>query len=190
VGQLQQEIFASKYELDDFDVADELALSSGDIGVIDIANGNWNGLVDVIHQICEKEGNPTVLGSAVDVLRGVEKLYRDKTGLDTETMFLRAGEIDVYKKESAEWLEEKTERGKKLHFDPTREVVKFCTVHSYKGFESETIIAIISPSASKTEEEIIYTALTRACTNLFIINFGKTKYGSRLKKIFGSLDMI
>jgi hypothetical protein len=189
VGRLQREMFSSKYELDDFDVSDELALLSGCIGVINVAGGNENKLADVIHQICEKEGDPTVLGSAVDVLRSVEELYRQKTGRNTETMFLRAGEIDVYERESAEWLAELTERGKKLHFNPARGVVKFCTVHSYKGFEAETVIAIISPSASETEEEIIYTALTRARTNLFIINFGKTKYGKILQNIFGSLDI-
>jgi hypothetical protein len=59
--------------------------------------------------------------------------------------------------------------------------LKISTICSYKGWEAENVILVIQ-SVSKEDTdtdncpELIYTALTRAKKNLFIINLGNEKY--------------
>ena len=60
------------------------------------------------------------------------------------------------------------------------------TIHSFKGWESPNVIFILEPesdnhdkysiSAKENAPELIYTAITRAKENLFIINLGNNTY--------------
>ena len=76
----------------------------------------------------------------------------------------------------------------KLHFDASKPVMKWSTIHSFKGLESPTVIAILQSSGSDTREselEVVYTALSRARANLFILEYGSTRYGDQVRRIFG-----
>lgn len=80
----------------------------------------------------------------------------------------------------------------KVHFTTDTELIKFSTIHSFKGWESKTVILIIQPEpapALKREEDSIfilhslentnasiYTGITRARENLMVINLGNKKY--------------
>ena len=64
--------------------------------------------------------------------------------------------------------------------------VKLSTIHSYKGWESPNIILFFFLFLSEREKycvsarenvpELIYTAITRAKENLYIINLGNENY--------------
>lgn len=56
---------------------------------------------------------------------------------------------------------------KKNHFYANSGLIKFSTVHSYKGLESQTVFYIMD---SKDSAEIIYTAITRTFENLIIFD--------------------
>ena len=65
------------------------------------------------------------------------------------------------------------------------------TIHSFKGWESNTIILVLQRDGLIEEEgertnsssaALVYTALTRAKRNLFILNLGNTKYHSFFEK--------
>ena len=81
---------------------------------------------------------------------------------------------------------EAIEHNKKLHFTTDTDYLKMATIHSFKGWEASNVIFILEPestshakysiSAEENVPELIYTAITRAKENLFIINLGNDKY--------------
>jgi superfamily I DNA/RNA helicase len=80
---------------------------------------------------------------------------------------------------------------KKLHFYMNSGTVKLSTIHSFKGWESETVFLIIEkkfPDLEVTFDEIIYTGLTRSKKNLIIINFGNVEYNDKLKELVKTVN--
>lgn len=78
---------------------------------------------------------------------------------------------------------EKVRRNKKFNFWNNRGFLKLSTIHSFKGWEADTLFLLIEKSQHNeqdesdfTTEELIYTAITRCRTNLFIINLGNEKF--------------
>ena len=62
-------------------------------------------------------------------------------------------------------------RNKKLHFWMNSGLTKFSTVHSFKGWEINTLYLIVQKELCKeTHKELIYTGFTRCMKNLVIIN--------------------
>ena len=75
---------------------------------------------------------------------------------------------------------------KKIHFYMNSGTVKISTIHSFKGWESETLFLILEKKYSQmqmTFDEILYTGITRSRANLVIINFGNEEYHSKLKML-------
>lgn len=80
---------------------------------------------------------------------------------------------------------------KKLHFYMNSGTVKLSTIHSFKGWESETVFLIIERNHANVEatfDEILYTGLTRSRKNLIIINFGNEAYDLKLKELIQSIN--
>ena len=80
-------------------------------------------------------------------------------------------------------------RAYKTHFTTDCEFIKMSTIHSFKGWEADNVILILQSEIAENEENdgyevvkrennpaLIYTALTRARCNLFIINLGNSEY--------------
>lgn len=75
---------------------------------------------------------------------------------------------------------------KKIHFYMNSGTVKISTIHSFKGWESETLFLILEKKFTQmqmTFDEILYTGITRSRANLVIINFGNEEYHSKLKTL-------
>jgi len=73
---------------------------------------------------------------------------------------------------------------KKLHFYMNSGTVKLSTIHSFKGWESETIFLILENfNFQLTFDEILYTGITRSRANLILINYGNENYNDKLKKL-------
>jgi hypothetical protein len=80
----------------------------------------------------------------------------------------------------------KVRYNKKIHFNPGRDSMNISTVHSFKGWEVNTLFLIIEPvytDFASSFEEIIYTGLTRSKTNLIILNYGNERYHTQLQKL-------
>ena len=76
-------------------------------------------------------------------------------------------------------------RSKRIHFTMDTNLVKLSTIHSYKGWESKTVILVLTPKIHHDFEEdiqnepnLIYTAITRAKEKLFVLNLGNQTYHS------------
>ncbi|MDE5757429.1 MAG: ATP-binding domain-containing protein, partial [Allobaculum sp.] len=125
-----------------------------------------------------------VLGQTVDLLRELDYIYRQATQSDTkrtfesqETYNQLTGSDNRYPIDADL---KKIRRVCKVHFTTLGDCMKFATIQSFKGWEADTVILIIeagwaSPSAQSCHA-MIYTALTRARKNLFIINKGNNIY--------------
>ena len=63
-------------------------------------------------------------------------------------------------------------------------LLKISSIHSYKGWDAENVILIIQQEIDRDDREeeimampeLVYTAITRAKTNLFILNMGNRKF--------------
>lgn len=69
---------------------------------------------------------------------------------------------------------------KKEHFHINSGLVKFSTIHSFKGLELKNVFIIINQDDSA---EIVYTGITRSIENLFIISVGNTQYNDFFRTI-------
>lgn len=63
---------------------------------------------------------------------------------------------------------------RKRHFTMKATGLKFSSIHSYKGWEAESVVLLIDHV--DRNDELIYTAITRAKKNLYVINLGNLKY--------------
>ena len=140
-----------------------------------------------------------ILSQTCDVLRDLDYSYRLNTQCETMTTFESKEQYDKLK-QVHQIVEENSpitfrfrndikqiRRSKKIHFSMDATAVKLSTIHSYKGWESPTVILILEPEQGEEKKqytirpeenapELIYTAITRCKENLFIINCGNEKY--------------
>jgi hypothetical protein len=117
-----------------------------------------------------------ILSQSVEVLREVDISYRLITHQETMTTFESKEEYEIIQSsnENEQKDMEDIRRNKKFHFTMNTHRLKISTIHSYKGWEAKSIILILGPDINS--HELVYTALTRAKDNLFIINMGNKKY--------------
>ena len=83
---------------------------------------------------------------------------------------------------------------KKIHFWFNRGTLKLSTIHSFKGWEANTLFLILEPKYDSGDfnlsfEELIYTGITRSRLNLTVLNYGNTDYHQQLEELF-SVEII
>lgn len=140
-----------------------------------------------------------ILSQAGDILRDLEYHYCRWSGRQTTSTFIDYEQYQaLLQKHSLSGQQNPTanykfkndkdaiEHNKKIHFTTATDYLKLSTIHSFKGWESPNVIFILEPesrghdkysiSARENVPELIYTAITRARENLFIINLGNDKY--------------
>lgn len=146
-----------------------------------------------------KAEETVVLSQAGDILRDIDYNYRQLTGLPTTTTFisfeeynklLRIHELESDENPIVNYMfkrdKDAIEHNKRIHFTMETDGLKMSTIHSYKGWESPNVIIFLEPELQEREKycvsarenvpELIYTAITRAKENLYIINLGNEKY--------------
>lgn len=82
---------------------------------------------------------------------------------------------------------------KKVNFWFNRGTVKFSTIHSFKGWEANTLFLLLEPRYNSGDfqlsfDELIYTGLTRSRLNLIVLNHGNNDDHENLKRIFSFDD--
>jgi superfamily I DNA/RNA helicase len=139
-----------------------------------------------------------VIASTHDLLQEIDLAYRHRTGAKTITTFPTDEQHNKMSSMSASAFvanERSLERTKKLNFSMINEGLKLSTIYSFKGWEADNVILFIQEPERGNEKyddkhpkpielaparalcpEIIYTAISRARVNLFIINLGNEQY--------------
>jgi len=90
---------------------------------------------------------------------------------------------------------EKLRQNKKNFFSVTKGCISMSTIHSFKGWEAQNVFVIIDKDFTKNKSEdgfneLVYTAITRARSNLFIINLGNERLSSMVPQFLESLKML
>ncbi len=133
--------------------------------------------------------NAVILAPTCEIIRRLDYQFR-YYGITTSTM---CETQEIYEqlvarfKSRRDLLEdniEKVRENKKRHFSMSSPGLKMSTVHSYKGWEAETVVFLIpriSTDGNKNKTDIsnaqvVYTAITRSTKNLIIINLGDPRY--------------
>lgn len=117
-----------------------------------------------------------ILASSIKIIRELDYIFRQKTNEDSYVMSETKEYFDHLKqkhKTNNEFFKEisKIRKNKKLHFWMNSGKTKFSTIHSYKGWEIQTLFLIANKNTvESTYKELIYTGFTRCMSNLVIIN--------------------
>jgi hypothetical protein len=104
-------------------------------------------------------------------------------------VFLKANSDSVpASPESREKLKkayEQIREGKKYNFHMNSGNIKISTVHSFKGWESDTIFLLLQPKhdGSTSFDELLYTGITRTRSNLVVLNLGNKEYDEKMKQL-------
>lgn len=137
-----------------------------------------------------------VLGQSINLLREVDYNMRIIFSRDTMTTFESKEEYEqlkskTYSRSRLELDLKSVRRVAKVHFTTDIGKLKLATIQSFKGWESKSVILIIQSekdsSDNTNEDEFviqtrqnipahIYTAITRARENLFILNLGNARF--------------
>lgn len=155
------------------------------------ANVLYEQIYNVLQNNQIHSSDAGVLCSKVEVLRDIDFLIRTKKKELTTTTFETKEEFEKIKDSGVdeETLKNKLEdlrKIKKNHFWMKTGTVKLSTVHSFKGWEIDTLFLFIETEEEEskkfTNAELIYTGLTRARRNLIVFNLGNNKYDDFFKK--------
>lgn len=194
----QKKFFTSKYEYDEIILQRSLFdksllryhyLEKEDIkSVMEIYN-------QVIAETQTHDNDVCFQSSRVELLRCIDHEIRIKLHKKTNSMFET---LEVFEKLKSDYTSNgiievkklKTEldlvrKNKKFTFWMNTGTTKLSTIHSFKGWEIQTLFLIIESNGDEeddfTSDELIYTAITRCRQNLIIINIGNSHYDDFLK---------
>lgn len=81
---------------------------------------------------------------------------------------------------------------KKFNFWGNAGTSKISTIHSFKGWEVQSLVVCVEPKYGHGDfecsfDELIYTGFTRAKSNLLMINCGNTEHRDALRNVFGAM---
>ena len=156
-------------------------------------------LIDIIQSDTNEVRDFVVLASTIKLLRSIDYSYRQKTGEDTEVTFVSTERFDQLKQihhvtddNVASWKFKRDydslERTRKMLFTTDKRCLKISTIQSFKGWESPSVIVILEDNYQSRytgfmpmSPENIYTAITRARENLYVINIGNDYYDQFFK---------
>lgn len=151
-------------------------------------------IINIIDQDVNDAKDFVVLASSRGFLRQVDFLYRQKTGNGTEVSFVTEEQYEHLKQihhvndnTAANWKFDKDlralDQSRKQLFTTDTRCLKISTIQSFKGWEAPSVIVILEEkfpsnysSFQPSSPTAIYTAITRARENLYIINIGNDTY--------------
>lgn len=161
-------------------------------------NNSIESIITNIINIISNDNNEArdfaVLASSTKLLRNIDILYRQRTNEQTEITFISNETLERLKQihqvtdeKAANWKFnrdfEALERTRKKLFTTDKRCLKISTIQSFKGWESPSVIVILendivlhNTTFRPMSPQTIYTAITRARENMYIINIGNDTY--------------
>ena len=161
-------------------------------------NNSIESIITNIINIISNDNNEArdfaVLASSTKLLRNIDILYRQRTNEQTEITFISNETLERLKQihqvtdeKAANWKFnrdfEALERTRKQLFTTDKRCLKISTIQSLKGWESPSVIVILendivlhNTTFRPMSPQTIYTAITRARENMYIINIGNDTY--------------
>lgn len=185
----QQEFFRDKYEVEKVEINEQNIISSSEhIEYIPLALFSVKQIVNLIQEKINQYNihpNDIAIQSAkVDLLRKIDYSFRNNYNLKTTRIFETQEIYQILAQENPNYnqlknLLEIIRKNKKHHFWMNSGNSKFSTIHSFKGWEIDTLFLLIEKESKETPfmtDELIYTAITRCRNKLFIIDLDGNRY--------------
>lgn len=189
----QSRFFSEKYELDKaIPKQDTLDFNKESIEYFKLDNSTT--LLSLSEFITEKIKENSIqpqdiciLSQSNILLRGVDFEIRKSSNQKTYTTFETQEMYQYLKEKKSDVIQLENEiktirRNKRFNFWMNSGGIKLSTVHSFKGWEINTLFLIINSKSKYETDEIIYTALTRCRNQLFIININNDIYDEFFKE--------
>lgn len=207
----QEHFFNGSHEIEKIEVAEPQLELFGKKGVIEYylveEPTNHEGIYNVIVDFLEKneihQSDAAILSARTEIVAELDYFIRTHKNEQTTRIF---EPIELRKKLEKEVEEhnnnhsdnsklrnfeneiEKLRDNLKRHFEMNSGLIKLSSIHSFKGWETDTVFVLIEGELPDrvntfTTDELIYVGLTRAKRNLIIINLGNDKYGKFFEKL-------
>ncbi len=198
----QKHYFKDKYETSPIEYVQETLdnyFARKEIRYYEVSKEHQNA--HTIYRILEQFRNDGTIISANDIcilsnncntLRLLEDYFKTALNIHSETTCESKKEYEeLLRLYNENHLSEKAfkeelykiRRIKKFAFHMNPGVIKLSTIHSFKGWEINTVVLLLDKQAeSHLQDELVYTAITRAKKNLVIINLGNNRYRNFFKK--------
>lgn len=155
----------------------------------------YSNIMWIINEFNLKKRDVTVLSQTCGVLRDIEDcqlscgLERPITTFETKQQYDKIQRNSQWPKADIDSIR----RVNKVHFTIDGDEIKMATIHSFKGWESPTVILVLQPEGvvdadingmveNENSAALVYTGITRAKRNLFILNMGNNKYHDFFEK--------
>lgn len=203
----QKSIFQQKYRTDELNVMSQIDFEKRIIEYHSFHSFSTEMLFKTIYSVLERNkihsSDAGILCSKVEILRALDYSIRTIKHEKTATTFESQEEFDSIKEQETHKLInegicaddvkfqieremhdklEEIRKIKKNHFWMKTGTVKLSTVHSFKGWEIDTLFLFIEHEEEEfTNAELVYTGLTRARKNLIIFNLGNERYDDFFK---------
>lgn len=151
-------------------------------------------IINIISNDYNEPKDFVILAPSTKLLRSIDYYYRHRTKERTEITFVATEVYDKLKKihkigdtNITDWKFQRDfealERTRKRLFTTDKRCLKISTIHSFKGWESPSVIIILEQDITSDNTnyrpmspQAIYTAITRARENMYIINIGNDYY--------------
>ena len=182
----QKTIFGLKYGADELEVMSQFDFEKRIIEYHYFNSFTENILFEKVYNVLERNqihsSDAGILSSKVEILREIDFFIRTIKYEKTTTTF-ESQEEYLVNIDSNSKIEE-IRRIRKNHFYMKTGTIKLSTIHSFKGWEIDTLFLFIEKEEDEKEfsnAELIYTGLTRARKNLVIFNLGNKIYDDFFK---------
>jgi hypothetical protein len=192
VKNFQQEFLSKKYDIDKYEEGDKgdeqqlLGWEAPKLGgkIFTYSDGDIAKIISVIFNNVKKDNlhsdDFAIICSRIETIREIDHLVRNKYNQETITTFIsKELKETLYLDLNALYSDDDVNRNRKVQFQHHSGAIKLSTTHSYKGFESPTIFLILS---KHDHDEMVYTGITRAISNIVIFIHKDSKY----KEFFSS----
>ncbi len=192
VKNFQQEFLSKKYDIDKYEEGDKgdeqqlLGWEAPKLGgkIFTYSDGDIEKIISVIFNNVKKDNlHPddfAIICSRIETIRKIDYLVRNKYNQETITTFIsKELKEALYHDLKTLYSDDDVNRNRKIQFQHHSGAIKLSTTHSYKGFESPTIFLILS---KYDHDEMVYTGITRAISNIVIFIHKDSKY----KEFFSS----
>lgn len=185
----QKWYFTDKYEMDEIAVQKSL-FEQSELRYYFFDSFNADAIIKLYKKIATElaihENDICFQASQVVILRELGFKIRSLSNQKTNTMFETQEVYDKLKSDYGDTVKfhkeiEQVRRNKKFNYWNNRGFLKMSTIHSFKGWEVDTLFLLIDSEKEEnskdfTTDELIYTAITRCRTNLIVLNINNLKY--------------
>lgn len=128
-----------------------------------------------------------ILASKIAILQKIDYAIRTQYNFKTITTFETKEMAEKHPNEI-----KNIRKVKKIAFNHHSGKIKISTIHSFKGYESQTVFLIIDEENENIKlddnDEMVYTGITRAKQNLMVFIVQHSKYREFLAKNIKNLD--